>query len=426
MYLFTNQIFIMRKFLKNTFLLTAGVSLVLNFGCQSDSLGDSLNSEEIIPVQEPRANGAVSVEVIANQYVIQLKQGTFRAAGLSKSDYANADNKLRGEVNRMFSSLGIAPGKIKATYGFAVEGFTAELTNSQLSLLQRDNRVLSIEKDVTITLNPPLEIQKGKPGGGGGTTQPAQSTPWGIARIGGAADGTGKTAWIIDTGIDLTHPDLNVDTQRSISFLTGSSSNLSPNDGNGHGTHVAGTVAALNNTIGVVGVAPNAKVVAVRVLDRRGSGSTSGVIAGVDYVAANGQAGDAANMSLGGGVSSTLDNAVIAASNTGVRFALAAGNESDDAVNHSPARVNGPNIFTISAMDMNDNFASFSNFGAGVDFAAPGVSILSTWKGGGYNTISGTSMATPHVCGLLLLGNVGTDGFVKNDPDGNPDPVAHR
>ncbi len=131
-------------------------------------------------------------------------------------------------------------------------------------------------------------------------------------------------------------------------------------------------------------------------------------------------------MSLGGGVSSTLDNAVIAASNTGVKFALAAGNESDDAANHSPARANGPNIFTISAMDINDNFASFSNFGAGVDFAAPGVSILSTWKGGGYNTISGTSMATPHVCGLLLLGNVGTDGFVKNDPDGNPDPIAHR
>lgn len=416
----------MRKFFKSVFLLAAGATLVVNFGCQSDSLGDSLNSEEITPVQEARANGAVSVESIANQYVIQLKSGTFRAAGLSKSDYANADNKLRGEVNRLFSSLGIAPGKIKATYGFAVEGFAAELTDSQLSLLQRDSRVQSIERDVMITLNPPLEIQKGKPGGGGGTTQPAQSTPWGITRVGGAADGTGKTAWIIDTGIDLTHPDLNVDTQRSVSFLTGPSANLSPNDGNGHGTHVAGTVAALNNTIGVVGVAPNAKVVAVRVLDSRGSGSTSGVIAGVDYVAANGQAGDAANMSLGGGVSSTLDNAVIAASNTGVKFALAAGNESDDAVNHSPARANGPNIFTISAMDINDNFASFSNFGAGVDFAAPGVSILSTWKGGGYNTISGTSMATPHVCGLLLLGNVGTDGFVKNDPDGNPDPIAHR
>lgn len=416
----------MRKFLKSVFLLAAGATLIVNFGCQSDSLGDSLNSEEIIPVQEARANGAVSVESIANQYVIQLKSGTFRAAGLSKSDYANADNKLRGEVNRLFSSLGIAPGKIKATYGFAVEGFAAELTDSQLSLLQRDSRVQSIERDVVITLNPPLEIQKGKPGGGGGSTQPAQSTPWGITRVGGAADGTGKTAWIIDTGIDLTHPDLNVDTQRSISFLTGPSANLSPNDGNGHGTHVAGTVAALNNTIGVVGVAPNAKVVAVRVLDSRGSGSTSGVIAGVDYVAANGQAGDAANMSLGGGVSSTLDNAVIAASNTGVKFALAAGNESDDAVNHSPARANGPNIFTISAMDINDNFASFSNFGAGVDFAAPGVSILSTWKGGGYNTISGTSMATPHVCGLLLLGNVRADGFVKNDPDGNPDPIAHR
>lgn len=123
--------------------------------------------------------------------------------------------------------------------------------------------------------------------------------------------------------------------------------------------------------------------------------------------------------------SQALDDAVIAASSK-VRFALGAGNESDDANNHSPARANGPNIYTISAMDSTDKFAYFSNFGAGVDYCALGVAVESLWKGGGYNTISGTSMASPHVCGLLLLGNIGTNGYVLNDPDGNADRIAHK
>lgn len=130
----------------------------------------------------------------------------------------------------------------------------------------------------------------------------------------------------------MTHPDLNVDLDRSVSFLGGRNAN-NPNDGNDHGTHVAGTVAAINNGVSVIGVAARATVVAVRVLDSRGSGSYFWVIAGVDYVAANGSVGDAANMSLGGPKNSALNDAVIAAS-TKVKFALAAGNESDDADNH--------------------------------------------------------------------------------------------
>ena len=131
-------------------------------------------------------------------------------------------------------------------------------------------------------------------------------------------------------------------------------------------------------------------------------------------------------MSLGGGISTTLDEAVLNASSV-LKFALAAGNESDDADNHSPARVNGPNIYTISAMDSNDNWAYFSNYGAGVDYCAPGYSIYSTYKSGGYETLSGTSMASPHVCGLLLItSNLTTDGYVNGDPDGDPDPIAHN
>jgi subtilisin family serine protease len=200
----------------------------------------------------------------------------------------------------------------------------------------------------------------------------------------------------------------------------------SPNDDNGHGSHVAGTIAAKNNTIGVIGVAAGALVVPVKVLDSRGNGTTSGVISGINYVLANGKAGDVANMSLGGGVSTALDDAVLKASSV-VKFALAAGNETDNASNHSPARVNGPNIYTISAMGTGDLWASFSNYGnPPVDYCAPGVSILSTYKGGGYATLSGTSMATPHVAGLLLLGNIVKNGNVLNDPDGVPDAIAHH
>jgi subtilisin family serine protease len=165
----------------------------------------------------------------------------------------------------------------------------------------------------------------------------------------------------------------------------------------------------------------------VKVLDRRGSGSYSGVIAGVDYVAANASPGDAANMSLGGPVSTALDQAVLNAASKGIKFAIAAGNESQDANNSSPARVNHQNVFTISAIDQNDVFASFSNYGnPPVDYAAPGVSIFSLYKGGGTTTMSGTSMASPHVCGLLLMGSIHSDGFAVGDPDGNPDPIAHH
>jgi subtilisin family serine protease len=187
---------------------------------------------------------------------------------------------------------------------------------------------------------------------------------------------------------------------------------------------VAGTIAALNNNIGVIGVAPGATVIPIKVLDSRGSGSYSGVIAGVDHVAAYGSAGDVANMSLGGPTSDALDSAILSAAENGIIFALAAGNESSDANTSSPARVNGANIVTISAMDSNDNFASFSNYGnPPVDYAAPGVAVNSTWKDGGYNSISGTSMASPHAAGVLLLGPASTDGTVNGDPDGTADPI---
>lgn len=392
--------------MKRLILMVATVGFLISCN-QQDAIQ---NSAEVMKTE----SASTGKTIIPGKYIVVLK---------TSPESKGMPSAVREKVLALLTKNGANESAIEHIYSHSITGFSAFLSPGLLKKLEAEADIDYIEEDFEVSI-----VQsngKGKPGGG--STQPAQQTPWGITRIGGPADGSGKTAWIIDTGIDLTHPDLNVDASRGFSAFT-NGKDAGFDDGNGHGSHVAGTIAALNNSIGVVGVAPNAKVVPVKVLGSRGSGSNSGVIAGVDHVAQYGQPGDAANMSLGGGVSTALDQAVLNASNSsGVKFALAAGNETDDANNHSPARVNGPNIVTVSAHDINDTFAYFSNYGnPPVDVCAPGVSILSTWKDGSYNTISGTSMATPHVCGILLLGNIGSRGPVAGDPDGNPDSMARR
>ena len=372
--------------------------------CESADLA----SEDTAPLTEDIAPATGTI--IPGQYIVVLK------------DHNQLAGKTMKEVFDQYEAMdGIALGH---RYSNALNGFSAELTSEAADLLRNDPLVEYIEEDKIITL-PPFSINglcDRKPDhpncqGGGGDPDPTQVTPWGITRVNGGADGTGKVAWVIDSGIDQDHPDLNVDTGRSQSFLSGKQGD-NPDDQHGHGSHVAGTIAAIDNNVGVIGVAAGATVVAVRVLDRRGSGSTSGVIAGVDYVAANANSNDVANMSLGGGVSTALDNAVVVASNS-VPFTLAAGNESDDANNHSPARANGNNIYTICATTSSDGWSSFSNYSQSiVDYCEPGSGIESTFKNGGYKTYSGTSMAAPHAAGILLLGNISNGGSVSG-PDGS-------
>ena len=381
------------KLWRNAATIITAVCFIVTIGCDNNKK-DDVQFEDFLaasPAGTP----------IEGQYIVVLKPS------LSKSSA-----QMATEMAALYDL------QTEFIYESALSGFSAKVPAENVEALRNDSRVSYIEQDQVVKLIPYIqEVHAQK--------SLVQSTPWGITRVGGAGNGVGKTAWIIDTGIDLDHPDLTVDLARSKSFLSGAQA-TNPDDQNGHGTHVAGTVAAKNDANYVVGVAAGATVVAVRVLDRRGSGTTSGVIAGVNYVASKGVTGETANMSLGGGVSTTLDNAVLAASSK-VKFALAAGNESDNANNHSPARVNGTNIYTVSATNSTDVFASFSNYGnPPVDYAAPGVSILSLWKSGGTNTISGTSMATPHVCGILLLGNITSSGTATGDPAAPADPIAHR
>ena len=410
----------MKNFTIKTLFATAICAFVL-YSCTKEST--TPNSE----IQEEDLAHVITYsegQPIEGSYIVIYKEDAFPSllgrAAINKENYKMQKTKLENDSKVMMKEKGFVGKTIKQSYVKTIKGIALELTNDELQTLRQDDRIDYIEQDQI------LSVSMGGPpgGGGGGGGSDPQTTPWGVTRVGGAIDGTnaGK-AWIIDSGIDLDHEDLNVDVANSATFLGGYTT---PDDQNGHGTHVAGTVAAIDNNIGVIGVAAGAEVVSVRVLNRRGSGSNSGVIAGVDYVAANANSGDAANMSLGGGISTALDNAVISASSS-CPFALAAGNESQNANNSSPARANGNNIYTVSSMTSSDNWSSFSNYGnPPVDYCAPGSSILSTYKNGGYATLSGTSMAAPHVCGILLIGGITTDGTVNGDPDGNPDPIAHH
>lgn len=378
----------------------------------------------------------VSDKVIPGQYVVVLKDQSVKIlkdygnrktsdrAARMKS-YEEMQAALRTEIISLFN---LKTDQLGNVYSSAIVGFSARLDQEELSKLQEDDRVDFIEQDFIVELDAFtgynsivnfILLQSSSSG---------QTTPWGITEIGGAVNANTLNRWafVIDSGIQLDHPDLNVNTQYGKSFVSGYSS---PTDQNGHGTHVAGTIAAKNNSFGVIGVAAGATVVPVRVFGPSGGSANSVIISGIDYTAQVALANDVANMSFGGPASVATDNAVKSLAAKGVFCAIAAGNESQNSNNVSPARATGARLYTVSAYDNNGVFASFSNFGnPPIVVSAPGVSINSTWIGSGYRAISGTSMATPHVAGILLAnnGSVRWSGNVKNDPDGSPDRKARR
>lgn len=246
----------------------------------------------------------------------------------------------------------------------------------------------------------------------------AQSNPWGVDRVDAdnAHDsgytGSGADIAIIDTGIDSDHPDLqaNLGSGTAFTSCSGSDCNYDWDDDNGHGTHCAGSANAVNNSQGVVGVSTNATLHAVKVLTGSGSGSFSDVAAGIEYVADQGW--DVASLSLGGGQSSAVTDAVQYAYNRGVLVVAAAGNSGpcSDCVGYPAAE---PEAVAVSATNSSDGLAYFSSTGPEVEIAAPGADIYSTYTGGGYSTLSGTSMACPHVSGagaqLMAQGYTNTE-----------------
>jgi len=331
------------------------------------------------------------VGAIPGQYIVVFKDSVADPRGL-----ANAMARQHG--------LGLLH-----SYSAALKGFAATMPDAVADRLARDSRVRYVVPDQADHI---------------------YQTPTGVDRmeadlnLSGTAtnpEGVDVDVAIIDTGVDRDHPSLNV--VEYINFAGGKS-----DDKNGHGSHVAGTVAAWDSGDGIRGVAPGARIWAVQVCKPGGTCARSAIIAGIDYVTANAEFIEVANMSLGGGGSDDGDcgetnndpehEAICAAVAAGIVFVVAAGNESDDSANHIPAAYD--EVITVSALadfdgagggigdptcrsDQDDSLANFSNDGADVDLMAPGVCILSTWKDGGTKTISGTSMASPHVAGLAAL-----------------------
>jgi len=325
-----------------------------------------VTARAVAPAPPRSAGGAVP-----DRYIVVLRD-----------DIAQAAERVASEKSQQ---LGL---EVSQTYRHALKGFAARIPAGRLDDVRADDRVAYVEQDKIMTAT-------------------AQSLPWGVDRIEAdrsstfAGDGSGEVsnvnAYIIDTGIDQDHPDLNV--VNHVNFQGKKNA-----DCNGHGTHVAGTVAAIDNASDVVGVAPGAPLTGVKVLGCKGWGYTSNVIKGVDWVTENAEKPAIANMSLGGGTSRALDEAVKNSADSGVLYSIAAGNEGRGTCKQSPARVGKHDgVVTTAATNSSDEETSWSNYGSCVDIWAPGASILSTKLGGGTTTLSGTSMASPHVGGTGAL-----------------------
>ncbi len=313
-----------------------------------------------------------------------------------------------GNVNATIDEMTRGSGSaVHYRYGSAIKGFCATIPPQAIEGIRHNPNVSYIEADGIMTAN---------------TVTQTPVPSWGIDRIDQPAlpinniyvyanDGTGVTVYIIDTGIEYNHVEFGNPSRASFGFDAWGGTGA---DQNGHGTHVSGTVGGLT-----VGVAKNVALVSVRVLDKRGSGTTSGVIAGVDWVTAHHLHPSVANMSLGGGFYQALNDAVANAVTHGVVFAVAAGNESTLASTKSPA--SEASAITVGATTSTDAFATYSNYGSVVDILAPGSSIYSSYYSrlstSAYATLSGTSMATPHVAGAAAL-------YLASNPGASPATVT--
>ncbi|MBT2526907.1 S8 family peptidase [Streptomyces sp. ISL-99] len=335
------------------------------------------------PVAQGHVYGTDAKGAVAGSYIVMLDEKT------DKQDLA----KEYG-------------GKLQRNYSSAINGFSASgLSETEAKRLAADPSVAKVVQNKKFTIS---ATQDNPPS-------------WGIDRIDQAntagdskytypdSAGEGVTAYVIDTGVRISHKDFE---GRATHGFDAVDNDNSADDGNGHGTHVAGTIAGAAH-----GVAKKAKIVAVRVLDDQGAGTTEGVVAGIDWVTKNHQGPSVANMSLGGGADEALDEAVRKSIASGVTYGVAAGNESSDAGQGSPSRVK--EAITVASSTKDDAQSDFSNFGSVVDIYAPGSDITSSWNDSdtGTKTISGTSMATPHVVGAAAV-------YLAGHKDATPEAVA--
>ncbi|MEL6534456.1 MAG: S8 family serine peptidase [Bacteroidota bacterium] len=422
------------KMLKNAAFGVAVAALLFSAGCQQYEEPQVITDgdAELVPTEGLG-------DVIKGQWIVKFKDDymkpsrTARTAPFAnrqaKADYSEAARiSLTADIENFLSDEGIDRSKVGTIWTAAVTGFVAQLTDKEVEQLRKSDMVDIVEPDIMVY---PIQYteDKDQPAAARGE---AQTTPCGISNAGGADTNgsavSGAWAWVIDSGIDLDHPDLNVVTNTTYarSFVGGSA-----NDCNGHGTHVAGTIGAINNSIGVIGMVAGAPVVPVRVFGCSGGSASSTIISGINHAASYDLAGDVANLSLGGffgnncANNSTYRAALFSLDNNSL-VSIAAGNSSANAAQYQPACVNSSRIATVASMTCGGAFSSFSNYNMNpIDYIATGSSVYSTWVGGGYRTISGTSMAAPHVAGIMLSRNAmpATSGSVSNRGENYPKAV---
>ncbi|MBO2600879.1 S8 family serine peptidase [Shewanella algae] len=327
-------------------------------------------------------------KAIKDQYIVVFNTPAF--INLNDPNGVSAYASSMGA--RLANEHGI---EVRQNFGNSLNGVLVKANAAQIQSLLKDPNIKYVEQDQRVSIEPMVEAA----GDQGGAT-------WGLDRIDQRDlplnsnyhydyDGSGVTAFVIDTGVRNTHNEFGGRASSGYDFIDNDNDS---SDCNGHGTHVAGTIGG-----STYGVAKNVNIVGVRVLNCSGSGTNSGVISGINWVKNNAQGPSVANMSLGGGASQALDDAVNAAVAAGISFVVAAGNDNSNACNYSPARA--ANAVTVGSTTSTDSRSSFSNYGTCLDIYAPGSSITSAWynSNSATNTISGTSMASPHVAGVAAL-----------------------
>ncbi|WP_194976670.1 S8 family peptidase [Aquiflexum lacus] len=360
------------------------LALAISVSSCQDSV-EELNIQDIDQVALGQQEG-----IIPGKFIVVLHD---ESLSFRKSDrYEDVQIGMRKTAHELVARYNIEEGKVEKVFGNLLTGFSVELSNLQLEALERDPMVKYVEPDGYVSIS---------------ATQ--NNATWGLDRIDQTAlplnstyvynaTGSGVKAYIIDTGIKTGHNEFGGRALQGYDAFGGNSE-----DCNGHGTHVAGTVGGT-----VYGVAKGVTLVGIRVLDCNGSGSFSGVIAGMDWVASDANGPSVANMSLGGGASTAVNDAVERMFNAGVPVIVAAGNgdrrgREQPACNFSPA--GAARAYTVGATTTSDSKTSWSNYGDCVDIFAPGASITAAWytSNTATNTISGTSMASPHVAGVAAL-----------------------
>ena len=365
---------------------------------------------------------AQNAKPIAGQYIVILKESAATPVIKKQKKNDNREQKFndnKPERDKNMAKLkevrqrkNINESLVLADYGDVTVGFAAKLTEKEKKDLESDPDIEGVYQDHSFDIGPftpEINSIQSDNSSGNPTMTSGQKLGCNITNAGGSVDGSLKNTciWIMDTGLDMDHPDLNIETTRNlaVSFVPRST----VEDIHGHGTHCAGIAAAKNNSIGVVGVSAGAKLVPVKVMNDYGTGEWSWMLAGLDHIAKYDISGDVVNMSLGGfpfndceNVLPALKDAIKALGAAGTWVIMAAGNDYGDAARSFPGCVNGTRILTVGSILCSKECSPFSNFSSNVvDWVAIGTNVYSTYKNGGYTTKSGTSMATPAVAGIV-------------------------